>query len=221
MLRLAVGRILSGPRRGSGGGHCGAGPAGRSSRGPRWVVLAAGPGHPLRLLRGHSTARRERRLVGGLCPSRAASPAPSNRRHLPLPLRPPRGRGLRAPPRGSGRSGARAGSQGTRAPARLGPLRTQPRDGPGVLTPSTTSAGTEDGGDRDRDNVPLHLGSGVPRTDGSASAASPRRPRSGHAPSFGSWAAEAGRAPGVEREPRVSSRLPWGQPATSWTQNLS
>lgn len=161
LLRFAVRRIVSGPRRRSGGGDSGAGPGGRSSRGARRVVLATGPGHPLRLLRGHSTARRgrRRRSVGALGPSRAQSPAPGRSRHLPLPQPPSQGKSrggsdalpaaaLQAPPPGSGQSRECSGAQGTRTPTRLGPLRTQPRDVTRFLTQNTTCTGREDGSDR-------------------------------------------------------------------------
>lgn len=98
-----------------------------------------------------------------------------------------------------------------------------PRDGIGVLTQNTTSADREDGGDRERDNLQLPLKPGVHRMDG-GDEKPPRPPLAGPAvamlPPSAHWQ-QGKRAPGVDREPRVSSRLPGVHPATSRTRNRS
>lgn len=73
----------------------------------------------------------------------------------------------------------------------------------------------------DRESLPLPLGPGVPGMGGRAGRSHGQPPQEWQRRCFlpGFMGAGVRTAPGVEREPRASSRLPWAHPATFWNQN--
>lgn len=188
--------------------------------------MAAGPGHPVRLLREHSPARRGRRSGAALRSSGAGSPAPPP--PSSPPSRPRRGGVAREPPEPRARLRQEQRPRRGAGGAEPGPPGTPERP-----ARNTTRAGSGDGSDgrvRTMSHVPRPRGYGVPRVGQAGRARCeisaptfPEAPLAAMLPP--SLPPSVPGQPWQER-PReqkgnlASCRLPWVLPPPSRTQDL-